>query len=73
MHLLKLFFQLIGVSQQRTIEEDLLPDLIHRKLESAMGEILAEKMGEQFLDAESKSRYFFGKLKEVRKGEENYA
>jgi hypothetical protein len=78
MHLLELFFQLIGVSNQRTIEEDVLPGLIHRKLESAMGEILAEKMGEKFLDAESKvcsaanqARYFFDKLKEVRKGEEN--
>jgi hypothetical protein len=45
-----------------------------------MGEILAEKMGEKFLDAESKvcsaanqARYFFDKLKEVRKGEEKNA
>jgi hypothetical protein len=37
-------------------------------------------MGEQFLDAESKvcsaanqARYFFDKLKEVRKGDENCA
>lgn len=77
MHMLELFFQLIGLSHQRKIEEDVLPDLIHRKLESAMGEILAEKMGEKFLEAESKvcsaanqARYFFDKLKEVRKGEE---
>jgi hypothetical protein len=78
MHLLELFFQLIGVSHQRILEEDVLPDLIHRKLESAMGEILAEKMGEKFLDAESKvclaanqARYFFDKLEEVRKSEDN--
>jgi hypothetical protein len=80
LYLLKLFLQLIGVSHQRTIEEDVLPDLIHHKLESAMGEIMAEKMGEKFLDAESKvcsaanqARYFFDKLKEVRKGEEKNA
>jgi hypothetical protein len=80
MHLLELFLQLIGVSHQRMIEKDVLPELIHRKLESAMGEILAEKMGEKFLDAESKvcsaanqARYFFDKLKEVRKGEEKNA
>jgi hypothetical protein len=80
MHWLELFLQLIGVIHQRTIEEDVLPDLIQRKLESAMGEIMAEKMGEKFLDAESKvcsasnqARYFFDKLKEVRKGEEENA
>jgi NDP-sugar pyrophosphorylase family protein len=50
-------FELIGFSHQRTIEEDVLPDLIYRKLESAMGEILAEKMGEKFLDAESSKRF----------------
>jgi hypothetical protein len=59
----------------------LLPDLVHCKLESVMGEIMEEKMGEKFLDAESKvssatnhqALYFFDKLKEVRKGEENHA
>jgi hypothetical protein len=50
MHLVEIFFHFIGVSHQRT-----LPDLIHSKLESAMGEILTEKMGEKFLDAESKN------------------
>jgi hypothetical protein len=77
MHWLEFFLQLIGVIHQKTIEEDVLPELIQRKLESAMGEIMAEKMGEQFLDAESKvcsaanqARYFFDKIKEVRKSEE---
>jgi hypothetical protein len=80
MQLLELFLQIIGVSYQRTIEEDVFPDLVHRKLESAMGEILAEKMEEKFLDAESnvcsaanQARYFFDKLKEIRKGDEKNA
>jgi hypothetical protein len=73
MYWLEQFLQFIGASPQRTIEEDVLPVLIHRKLESTMGELLAEKMEEKGLDVESKvcsaatqARYFFDTLKEVQ-------
>jgi hypothetical protein len=71
------FLVCIGASRQRRLEEDVLPALIHGKLEKIIGEILAEKIEEKFLDAESnvcsaaaQARYFFDTLKEVRHGDE---
>jgi hypothetical protein len=67
----------IGASRQRILEEEVLPALVHGKLEKIVGEILAEKIEEKFLDAESnvcsaaaQARYFFDTLKEVRQGDD---
>jgi hypothetical protein len=63
----------IGASHQRRLEEDVLPALVLGKLEKIVGEILAEKIEEKFLDAESnvcsaaaQARYFFDTIKEIR-------
>jgi hypothetical protein len=77
LHWLEQFLVCIGASRQRRLEEDVLPGLIHGKLEKIIGEILAEKIEEKFLDAESnvcsaaaQARYFFDTLKEVRQGDD---
>jgi hypothetical protein len=63
----------IGASRKRRLEEDVLPALVLGKLEKIIGEILAEKIEEKFLDAESnvcsaaaQARYFFDTIKEIR-------
>jgi hypothetical protein len=67
----------MGASHQRRLEEEVLPELILGKLEIIVGEILAEKIEEKFLDAESnvcseaaQARYFFDTIKEVRQIDE---
>ena len=67
----------MGASHQRRLEEDVLPELILGKLEIIIGEILAEKIEEKFLDAESnvcsqavQARYFFDTIREVRQVDE---
>lgn len=70
---LEQFLKCIGASHQRELEEDVLPALILGKLEEIVGKILAEKIEEKFVDAEtnvcsaaSQARFFFDTIKEIR-------
>lgn len=64
---------LIGTNNQQWVEEGYLPKIVHRKLETAMGEILAEKieakkmLAETYVLGEAKqARYFFAKYREIQ-------
>ena len=67
------FMDLIGSSNQKSLEEETLPELLHAKLPGLMDEVMGEKMKEKKLEAvpkvmsESKqARYFYGQLEAVR-------
>ena len=64
---------LIGSSNQQWVEEDYLPKVVQKKLETVLPEILRKALGEYYLVAETyvlgeskQSRYFFAKLREVQ-------
>ena len=72
--LLGWFFRFIGAQNQFHIENKCLPDMIQPKIESAMGELLLEKLDQKGLEADAEvlpetkqARFFFEKLKEIRK------
>jgi len=67
------FFRMIGVKGQRSIEEEFLPRLIHLKLESALNEVIVEKLESKKVVADTmvlpeakQARYFYEKLRQVR-------
>ena len=64
---------LIGSNNQQWVEEGYLPKLVHKKLESAMGEILIEKLEAKKMLADTtvlgeakQARYFFAKYREIQ-------
>ena len=64
---------LIGTNNQQWVEQGYLPKLVQKKLESAMGEILAEKLERKKMLAETyvlgeakQARYFFAKYREIQ-------
>ena len=64
---------MIGSNNQQWVEEGYLPKIVHRKLERAMGEILAEKLEKKKMVAETyvlgeanQARYFFAKHREIQ-------
>lgn len=64
---------LIGSNNQQWVEEGYLPKLVQKKLESAMGEVLAEKLerkkmlADTFVLGEAKqARFFFAKYREIQ-------
>ena len=74
--LLQNFFASIGLKLKSKFEDDLLPQVVQRKLEHSMEELLTEKMEEKKVVVDAKvlteakqARYFYAKLKylETRK------
>lgn len=64
---------LIGSNNQQWVEEGYLPKLVQKKLESAMGEVLADKLERKkmlvdtFVLGEAKqARFFFAKYREIQ-------
>ena len=64
---------LIGSNNQQWVEEGYLPMIVQKKLQTSLNEILAEKMEEKNLMAETvvlgeskQSRYFFAKYREIQ-------
>jgi len=64
---------LIGSNNQQWVEEGYLPKIVQKKLESAMGEILVEKLEAKKMVAEThvlgeakQARYFFAKYREIQ-------
>jgi hypothetical protein len=64
---------IIGSNNQQWVEEGYLPKIVQKKLEKAMGEILAEKLEKKKMVAETyvlgeakQARYFFAKYREVQ-------
>ena len=64
---------IIGSNNQQWVEEGYLPKIVQKKLETAMGEILSEKLQKQKMVAETyvlgeakQARYFFAKYREIQ-------
>lgn len=64
---------MIGSNNQQWVEEGYLPKIVQKKLKTAMGEILAEKLEKQKMIAETyvlgeakQARYFFAKYREIQ-------
>lgn len=73
---IQMFFVLIGVKSKKSIEENILPPLVQTNLESALDELMEEKLLKKKLIAETKvlaeskqARYFFAKLQEVQESD----
>lgn len=67
------FFALIGLQRQQTVEETLLPSIVLNRLETAMNEVMEEKLIEKGVEAETlivaeagQARYFYEKLRQLR-------
>eukprot|EP00977_Amphora_coffeiformis_P009771 scaffold2246_cov162-Amphora_coffeaeformis.AAC.30 len=63
------FLQMIGIERQRSLQDEFLPKLIQSKMETMMGEVMAEKLDSKGLQAISKvlpeekqARYFHREL-----------
>ncbi|CAB9497047.1 expressed unknown protein [Seminavis robusta] len=73
--LLTWFLSLLGATHQKTLEEEYLPRIVQAKMEPMMNEMLKVRLEEemkmeattQVLGEEKQARYFFQKLKEIRK------
>jgi len=71
------FLQMIGIERQRSLQDEFLPKLIQSKMETMMGEVMAEKLDSKGLQAISKvlpeekqARYFHSTLRELREAKE---
>lgn len=64
---------LIGSNNQQWVEEGYLPKLVQKKLQAVMAEIMAEKLEQKKMVAETlvlgeakQARYFFAKYREIQ-------